>query len=156
MFERSLWTFDLIACISFGVYVGRVLEVEAESGESHPDRVYLAMVIGGFSYLLAYGCSFFLRNRPLNPPSWVWLSIVGSTLFAFNSGVADFFITNVEYNRSRSVVEYFWSLFPAMLSKFLIGSLLFSLLTITLLIGMRFISFLILVLFKRTGQATFS
>ena len=137
IFKSKYWTFDLITCICFGLYFGRFMQIEADSGESHPDKFFWSMFTGAISYILAFFLAIVLRNKTVKMPSWVWLGVLGSIIFAFNNGVVSFFITTWTLKQSRSITEYFWWLFPTMFSKFISGIIIFIFLVLIMIFTVR-------------------
>src|SRR5437762_2893101 len=115
--KKSLWSLDAMASVSFGAYLGYELQVEAESGDTHLNRILLSAFIGGISYLLAYAASFILRKRIARVPSWLWLVIVGSMIFAFGNAVVIFSVISWNPNLGLTIPEYVRGLLPYMPGK---------------------------------------
>ncbi len=52
-FKRNFWAFDGLTGIAFGLWIGRSLQLDADSGAFLFWNVLTAALIGAFSYFLA-------------------------------------------------------------------------------------------------------
>lgn len=137
VFKKNFWLLDLVASMVFGVVVGYALQLIADSGERLPEQLVLAAVIGGSSYFLAYLLSLPLRGRFRKIPSWVWLGVGGSFLFALGKGVVIFAIKSWDRSLSQTSTEQFVSLLPFMVPSTLFIFILVILPLLPLLIILR-------------------
>ncbi len=119
--------------------MGYFMQIEADSGESRPNKVFWAVFTGVISYLIAFLILILLKNKIKSVPQWIILGVSGSVLFAFNRGVISYFITNLSIKGSRTYIDYFFYLLPFMSKKLSIGIFLYSFLILFLLFIVRFI-----------------
>src|SRR5215468_5559648 len=120
--KKSIWTVDTIVSIGFGAYLGYELQVEADSAERHLNRILLSTFVGGISYLLAYAASFVLRKRIARIPSWLWLGIVGSIIYAFANATVTFSIIGWNPKMGLTIPAYVIGLLPYMPRKIIVGT----------------------------------
>jgi len=116
-FRRSLWLFDGLVGIIFGFWIGRTLQLEADSGDYLPNKILAASLIGVFSYLLALLVALTVKKR-FQIISYIWISILGGMLFAFNKYIIWYLIENWSYSKSHSVLEYVIQLLPRQIVSF--------------------------------------
>lgn len=118
-FRRNIWSLDGLVGILFGFWIGYVFQLEADSSSYLPDKILVASLIGGISYLLALFIGLMVRRR-FQIISYLWISISGAMFFAFNKYVIWYLIENYRYSKSTSVSGYILQLLPQQTGSFLI------------------------------------
>ncbi len=93
-FSKSFWIFDGLIGTVFGFLIGRISQVTADSGEFLFKKVLTASLIGMFSYLLAFLVGFLFSGKFRKFPSWIWITILGAMLFAFNKYIVWYLMEN--------------------------------------------------------------
>ena len=128
--SENHWKLDLLAALIFGIYSAYIIQVSADSGEKNIEKICWKVSIAIVSYLIACIIPIFLNNKTAKLTSWVWIGVVGSIVYAFNSMFLESFIWNWKYKESKSFIEYFIWLLPNSIKDFLFFSIVFTILTL--------------------------
>jgi hypothetical protein len=142
-FKKDYWLLDAPVGIVFGLLVGYEWQRTADSSEINTDKLIISMLIGGFSYLLIFVLSFFLKEfRKF--PSWFCIGVIGSVLFVFNKAVIEYFIDNLSY---KEMMKMSWSQYLSatifdMALSFLLLSIIYAFILSLFLLSFRLPIFL--------------
>lgn len=166
IFLKSLWVFDLCVYSVFGGWLGYSIQLETSSDlDYRSDFLVLGAAVGIFSFLIAGAVGMlFNRNHLITtsesisisstsgpsrivwrPPSWVWLTSIGSMLFALGHGVILVAWKSVDPNSTVTTAEQIISkifVLP-MVGKLFTGLFLFGSIFLVVLLVARLLAFLV-------------
>jgi hypothetical protein len=101
-FRKNLFLLDLTVSIVFGAYLGRYMQLAADSGEHHPDKLIGSLLVGGFSFLLAFAVSWIASFKFSKSLGWLVLLFGGPLFFAISSRAVMF----IQGERAFSTIEF--------------------------------------------------
>ena len=78
LFQTDHWILDGITVIVFALCMSAFVQIGADSGERHLDRILWAMFWGGLSYVLTIIFALSLRRKITIWRSWLWAGGVGA------------------------------------------------------------------------------
>lgn len=111
-----VWSlYNLFSALGVGLFIGREGQLFADSGEYIPDKVYISMVIGGGSYLIAF--LVFNWFKIFKFPNWFTIAVSGSIICSLSIHVIKFLIVNwswkEQFDPSSTAAERILERFPS-------------------------------------------
>lgn len=137
--KANCWKIDLVTSVCLGVLFASVMLNETYSGGEVPSTTEKVLwnSAAAASYVLAFVVGYPLSKIFRYIPSWIWLSVIGSFLFAFFNATVLFAVANWDPIRYPSTGDLLRDLAPYIRSKFFDILFLFGAYSILTLLGIR-------------------
>ena len=154
IFSCNAWKLDLFSAIFFSITFGYIIQIEADSGEVHYPKIALSIITALSSYILIYSCAYFFGLSIFKMPSWIWVGVGGSVLFAFARHILTFAVANWK-SSSDPFLGFLSESLPRMIWGFFVGSIIYSCIVLFLMFMSRMLTyFLSYLINQRIGLQT--
>jgi len=133
-YRKSYLYFDLLGMIASGLLIGYERQITADSGELIRSNIVTSLLIASSSYLLVFLLlSSWKKIHWLKIPAWVLMAALGAVICSFNLHVVYYAIYNWRYRQGRALAEYIWWLLPDMSMSFLVGAVIYLVISLSIL-----------------------
>lgn len=144
VFVVSSWKFDLISSLLFSLIFGWFIQIAADSGQRAPLKVLFSIVICGLSFVLIYALSILVNQDKIKTPSWIWIGVLGSVVYAFNRQVVVYLYHNWQFRQSDSIGQYLSWVLPSAAYAFIVSCFLFTFLDLGCIFAGRIVRVILL------------
>ena len=136
-FNRNSNVADFIGVVAVGIFIGYERQRLADSGELIPQKIITSIAISCAAYVIAFAMTRSRRLTVARLPRWATVALSGSITCSFALHVVYYLVANRRYGNDLSTVEYILWLLPDVSVRFVLTSVVYSVVALSVLALIR-------------------